>query len=149
MRRGTLIFSSVLFLVSLLLLKATLAYSLKAKLFPMITLVIVLTLLIIEMGREGFTLLRDKSAGKAGEKGNVCGHVTAWVWMLGTMFMFWALGFMGTVIFLPLLYFRYQKESWWVSMTLPLGCGIFFYCLFGLVLKMPLYPGAFSLRFFG
>jgi hypothetical protein len=149
MRRGTLIFSSVLFLVSLLLLKATLAYSLKAKLFPTITLVIVLTLLIIEMGREGFTLLRDKSAGKAGEKGNVCGHVTAWVWMLGTMFMFWALGFMGTVIFLPFLYFRYQKESWWVSMTLPLGCGIFFYCLFGLALKMPLYPGVFSLRFFG
>ena len=48
---------------------------------------------------------------------------------------------MGTVVLLPFLYLRFHKESWLISVTLPLGCGVFFYTLFGLALNMPLYPG--------
>ena len=150
MRRGSLIFTGALFLASLLLLKATFDYSFKAKLFPLITLFIVLVLLMIQIVREASATFR----GKRAEEGEGTGrsrtkHLTIWVWMVGTMVMFWVLGFMGTVIFLPFLYFRSQRESWWVSITLPIGCGLFFYFLFGLGLKMPLYPGKFSLILFG
>ena len=150
MRRGSLIFTGTLFLVSILLLKATLAYSLRAKLFPMITLLIVLVLLVIQIVREGSIIFRNKRAVEVGARGGFCTqHLKAWGWMVGTMLMFWVLGFMGTVIFLPFLYFRCQGEGWWVSITLPTGCGLFFYCLFGLGLKMPLYPGILPLKLFG
>ena len=49
MKRGTLIFAVVLFLVSLLLLKATLPYPFKAKIFPLIILITILILLMIQM----------------------------------------------------------------------------------------------------
>ena len=150
MKKGTLIFTGALFLVSFFLLKATFAYSFKAKLFPLITLLIVLVLLMIQMVREASIAFRNKKATEGGGTGSSrTKHLTVWLWMVGTMVMFWVLGFMGTVIFLPFLYFRSQRESWWVSITLPLGCGLFFYCLFGLGLKMPLYPGKFSLILFG
>jgi len=61
--------------------------------------------------------------------------------------MLWMIGFMGTVVLLPFLYLRFNKESWFISVTLPLGCGVFFYVLFGLALDMPLYPGIVYPRF--
>jgi predicted branched-subunit amino acid permease len=63
--------------------------------------------------------------------------------------MLWVLGFMGTVILLPFLYLRFHRESWLISITLPLGCGVFFYTLFGLALSMPLYPGILFSKYFG
>ncbi len=68
MKRGNLIFTIALFLVSILLLRATLAYPFKAKLFPLITLLPVMILLMIQMIREAIAL-REKGATE-GEKGN-------------------------------------------------------------------------------
>jgi len=142
MRRGSLIFTVALFLVSVLLLKATLAYSFKAKLFPLITLAVVIILLMIQILKEVLVVFKEKgvTGGGTADSFNIK-HLTVLVWMVGTVFMFWVLGFMGTVIFLPFLYLRFQRESWLVSITLPVGCGLFFYGLFGLGLKMPLCPG--------
>lgn len=141
MRRGNLIFTIALFLVSILLLRATLPYPFKAKLFPLIILITVLILLMIQIIREVFAL-REKGATE-GEKGDGfrAKHLTILIWMAGTVLMLWVLGFMGTVILLPFLYLRFEKESWLLSITLSLGCGVFFYGLFGYFLKMPLYPG--------
>ena len=141
MKRGNLIFAIALFLVSILLLVATLNYPFKAKAFPLIVLFIVLILLIIQISRE-FLTLREKGATE-GEKGDSLRtkHLTIWIWMVGTVLMLWVLGFMGTVILLPFLYLRFKKEGWLLSITLSLGCGIFFYGLFGYLLNMPLYSG--------
>jgi len=150
MKRGNLIFTFALLGVSLLLLKATLVYSFKAKIFPLITLFIILVLLVIQIVREISLVFMERGAPKEGRTGSLhTKHLASWGWMVGTMFMFWVLGFMGTVVFLPFLYFRFQRESWWVSITLPIGCGLFFYCLFGLGLKMPLYPGIIPSQLFG
>jgi len=150
MRRGSLIFTVALFLVSLLFLKATLAYSFRAKLFPLITLLTVLIFLLIQVIREVLSVSKEKG-GTQGGKGDISGtkDLTTWVWMGGTVLMLWVLGFMGTVIFLPFLYLRFQREGWLVSIILPVGCGVFFYGLFGLSLKMPLYPGMIFLKLFG
>ncbi len=149
MKRGNLIFTIALFLVSILLLRATLAYPFKAKLFPLITLLPVMILLMIQMIREAIAL-REKGATE-GEKGN--GYRTKqciiWSWMTGTVLMLWVLGFMGTVILLPCLYLRFKRESWLLSITLALSCGLFFYGLFGFFLKMPLYPGMILPKIFG
>jgi hypothetical protein len=141
MRRGNLFFAILLLLISILILKATLSYPFKAKLFPLIVLVPVLILLIIQIIREVFTL-REKGVTEEKKGGDFSTkHLTIWIWMAGAVLMLWVLGFMGTVIFLPFLYLRFQKESWLFSITLSLGCGVFFYGLFDLGLKMPLYPG--------
>lgn len=149
MRRGSVIFTIALLLVSLLLLRATLPYPFKAKLFPLIILSTILLLLMVQMGRE-IAALRGKGATE-GEKGDGfrSKHLTILFWIVGTVLMLWILGFMGTVILLPFLYLRFERESWLLSITLSLGCGIFFYGLFGYLLKMPLYPGMIFERIFG
>jgi hypothetical protein len=139
--RGNLIFTVALLLVSFLLLKASLLYPFKAKLFPLIVLVTVLTLLMIQTFREAFVLKKKKPAETGKKDGFRSKHLAIFFWMLGTVLMLWILGFMGTVVLLPFLYLRYEKESWLLSICLSLGCGIFFYGLFGVLLKMRLYPG--------
>jgi len=149
MKKGNLIFTVALFGVSLLLLKATLVYSFKAKIFPLITLFIILVLLMIQIVREVLAY-REKGATEE-DKGDSLRPklLPIWIWMVGTVLMLWVLGFMGTVILLPFLYLRFKKESWLLSITLSLGCGIFFYGLFGYLLNMPLYPGMILENFFG
>jgi hypothetical protein len=141
MKRGNLIFAIALFLVSILLLIATLHYPFKAKVFPLIVLFIVLIVLIIQIIREA--LAYGEQGATEGDKRDRLRtkHLTIWIWMAGTVLMLWVLGFMGTVILLPFLYLRFKKESWLLSITLSLGCGVFFYALFDLFLKMTLYPG--------
>ena len=149
MRRGNLLFTTALFLVSLLLLIATLAYPFKAKLFPLIVLTTVLVLLVIQMIRE-FLAWRAKGAMEGGKGDRFhAKHLTIAIWLAATVLMLWVLGFMGTVIFLPFLYLRFEKESWLLSVTLSLGCGVFFYGLFGYLLRMPLYPGVILEKIFG
>ena len=142
MRRGSLIFMAGIFLISALLLKATLSYSFKAKLFPMITLITVLLLLTILIINETVVALKEKGSKDSNlEKGPAAKQLAVWGWMLGTVLMFSILGFMGTVILLPFLYLRLQRESWPLSLAVSAGCGLFFYGIFDLGLKMPLYPG--------
>jgi len=141
MRRGNLFFAVFLLLVSLLILRATWTYPFKAKLFPLITLLPVLILLMIQIIREIYAL-KEKGAAEGRKKESFdTKHLTLWSWMVGTVVMLWVLGFMGTVVLLPFLYLRFQRESWLLSITLSLGCGVFFYTLFDLFLKMTLYPG--------
>jgi hypothetical protein len=141
MRRGKFIFTVALLLVSLLLLRATLPYPFKAKLFPLIILFTVLILLVVQIFREAFALREKRASETEKEEGFQIKHLVILFWMAGTVLMLWILGFMGTVILLPFLYLRYEKERWLLSITLSLGCGIFFYGLFGYLLNMPLYPG--------
>jgi len=149
MRRGSFIFTITLFGISIFLLITTLAYPFKAKLFPLIILMTVLTLIVIQIIREIF-VLREKGYPKGEPRGSDrTKHLTIWMWMAGTVLMLWILGFMGTVILLPFLYLRFEKESWLLSINLALGCGIFFYGLFGFLLKMPLYRGIIIEKFFG
>ncbi|MFB3884272.1 MAG: tripartite tricarboxylate transporter TctB family protein [Thermodesulfobacteriota bacterium] len=139
--RGSLIFTAALLLASFLLLKATLPYPFKAKLFPLIVLITVLVLLMIQVFREAFAL--KKRATAETEKGEKFRwkHVAVFFWMAGTVLMLWILGFMATVVLLPFFYLRYERERWLLSICLSLGCGVFFYGLFGYLLNMPLYPG--------
>ena len=149
MRRGNLFFAVFLLLVSLLILRATLTYPFKAKLFPLITLLTVLILLMIQIIRE-ISALKEKGVaeGRKNESFDTK-YLTIWSWMVGTALMLWVLGFMGTVVLLPFLYLRFQRESWLLSITLSLGCGVFFYGLFGYLLRMPLYPGMIFENIFG
>ncbi len=139
MIQGSLIFAIALLLISILTLIVTFAYPFKAKLFPLIVLVPVLILLIIQIFREVFASKGKEAEIK--ERHFTAKHINIFIWMLATMLMLLTLGFIGTVIFLPFLYLRFQKESWTLSISLALGCGIFFYGLFNLALKMPLYQG--------
>jgi len=148
MRRGNLIFTIALLLVSILLLRATLAYPFKAKLFPLIILITVLILLMIQIVREVVALRVKGATEKKRADSFRSKHLTILFWMVGTVLMLWVLGFMGTVILLPFLYLRFEKESWLLSITLSLGCGVFFYGLFGYLLRMPLYPGMILEKFF-
>lgn len=148
MRRGNLIFTIALLLVSILLLRATLAYPFKAKLFPLIILITVLILLMIQIVREVVALRVKGATEKKRADSFRSKHLTILFWMVGTVLMLWVLGFMGTVILLPFLYLRFEKESWLLSISLSIGCGVFFYGLFGYLLRMPLYPGMILEKFF-
>jgi hypothetical protein len=149
MKRDSLIFAVILLLITIILLKVTMAYPLRSKLFPLIALVTILILLIIQIVREALALKEKESAEKIKAKTFHSKNLAIWGWLVTTLIMLWVLGFMGTVVLLPFLYLRFCRESWLISITLPLGCGVFFYTLFGLALSMPLYPGIFFSKFFG
>lgn len=138
---GSLIFTVILFLISVLLLIATMSYPPKARLFPLITLSVAIVLLIVQIVREVLALKGVESSEKEPIESFNRKHWSIGIWLFGTVVMLWVIGFMGTVIFLPFLYLRFQRESWLLSISLSLGCGIFFYGVFGWGLHMSLYPG--------
>jgi hypothetical protein len=148
MKRGSLIFAVVLLLITIGLVVVSMDYPLRSKLFPLIALSVALVLLVIQIFHE-FSALKQKDSGVDGEVKKLSSeHWLIWVWLAGTLMLLWIFGFMGTVVLLPFLYLRYHHESWLISLTVPLGCGIFFYTLFGLALDMPLYPGVLFAKIF-
>ena len=142
MMLGNLIFTVILFLISCVLLISTISYPFKARLFPMITLSVALALLIVQIFHEFRALKGAKGDEKKGEEEAFSvKHLAILLWLLVTVVMLWVLGFMGTVVILPFVYLRFYKESWILSISIAVGCGIFFYGVFGWGLHMNLYPG--------
>ena len=148
MKRGSLILAVILLTMTVGLVIVTMGYPLRSKLFPLIALGTALILLVIQVFREVSALKQKASSEKKEDRNLRSKQRTIWAWLVGTLIMLWILGFMGTVVLLPFLYLRFHKEGWLISVTLPLGCGIFFYVLFGLALHMPLYPGVLYPSFF-
>jgi hypothetical protein len=99
---------------------------------------------IMTSRKGGFYGEQKQKAGQLGPE-----HLSIGLWMVTTMLMLWIAGFMGTVVLLPFIYLRLHKESWKLSVFLSGGCGLFFYLLFGVALKMPLYPGMIGAILFG
>jgi len=148
MNRGSLVFTAILILVTLILLIATMAYPVRSKLFPLMALSTILVLLIVQVTKEA-AALKGKEPVKRGKPEIVpYKQLLIWVWLAVTLVMLLVFGFMGTVILLPFLYLRFQREGWLISIFLPIGCCLFFYSLFGLALNMPLYPGMLFPRLF-
>jgi len=148
MTLGSLVFASILFVVAVVALITTMAYPLQSKLFPSMALSTALILLIIRIVQEA-SALKQKALQESKEvKRPASGNVAIWVWLAVSLVMLLVFGFMGTVILLPFLYLRFQREGWLISILLPIGCGLFFYSLFGLALDMPLYPGMLFPRLF-
>ncbi len=123
------------------MLKQTIAFPFNARLFPILTISFMLILLIVQIIRE-VSVLRRKEAAK-GEEVEKLGreHLVIGAWFGGTLLILWLFGFMATVIILPFIYLRVYRERWLLSITVPLGAGIFFYSIFQMALGVSLYPG--------
>jgi hypothetical protein len=135
-------------MVVILGLMAGLAYPFKAKIFPLIALLTALVLLIIQIFQELFAP-NKKGAGEQGEAERIGPkHLVIGAWVVGAPLMLWVFGFMGTVILFPFLYLRFQRESWPISIFLPICCGVFFYLFFDLALGLPLYRGVLFSKIF-
>jgi hypothetical protein len=149
MLRGSTLFTFFLTIVSIVLLIVTLNLPFKAKLFPMIAILTAVGLLAVQVLIDNLAS-REKAPART-RKGKTLGrkHLFIGLWMAASFLMLWIIGFMGAVVFLPFLYLRLHKETWLLSITLSLGCGAFFYLLFGLVVKMPLYPGILGEKIWG
>jgi hypothetical protein len=149
MPRGKTLFTFFLTLVSLSLLIVTLKLPFKARVFPMIAILTALGLLSVQLFID--TLGARRSEVATSKKGRTLGrkHLSIGAWMAALLLMLWIIGFMGTVILLPFLYLRLHRETWLLSVSLSLGCGVFFYVLFGVVVSMPLYPGLLGEKIWG
>jgi hypothetical protein len=153
MKKGSLIFAVALLLITIGLVIPTMSYPFKSRLFPSIALFTILVLLVAQIIKEISALKQagsreEPSEEEGASRGHWSKHFAIWAWLTGTLIMLWVFGFMGTVLLLPFLYLRSHKESWLLSVALSMGCGIFFYALFGWALTMPLYPGILFSRFF-
>ncbi len=142
MVRGRFIFVVAIFLVQILALTATFAYPFKSRIFPSIALSLGLVLSIFQIFRE-LPILKEKEIPKTGDETIRLSHkhLVIGAWIVGTTIMLWVLGFMWTVVAFPFIYLRYHRESWPISIILPIACGIIFYFFFGQFLRTPLYPG--------
>lgn len=148
--RSSFIFAIFLFLFFVILLIATLGYPTRAKIFPLLVVITALALLSNQIWREGFALRRQKEAPERAEGPNLGrAYLGVALWIAATAAMLLLLGFLATVVLLPLLYSRHHGERWLVSLCLSLGCTTFFYAIFVLALKLPLYQGLLYLTIFG
>lgn len=140
--KGRLIFAVVLFVVLILFLIATLSFrSMRDKTFPLLAIIPALILLVYQILKEIFAFRREKGSMGEETKERSRRYLGVGIWMALTLVMFWLIGFLGTTLLLPFIYLRYNQEGWFLSIALPLGCGIFFYTLFSLALGLRLYQG--------
>jgi len=149
MSHGSRIFAFSLLLIVILFFIPTMTYTFKARVFPLIALFAAASLLIIQIVQEFLPKPKAEETDEQRErKGFGRKHLSIWAWMVCTPLMLWVLGFMGTVVLLPFLYLRFQREGWLVTILVSAGCGVTFYFFFGFALKMPLYPGLIYLKIF-
>ncbi len=140
--KGRLIFAVALLVVFVFFLVATLSFrSMRDKTFPLIAIIPALILLVSQILKEILSLRREKGSKGEETKERSRRYWGMGVWMALTLIMFWLIGFLGTTLLLPFIYLRYNQEGWFLSIALPLGCGIFFYAIFSLALGMRLYQG--------
>ncbi len=148
-----LIFSLIILIVVVWALIVSFRYPVKAMIFPVIALLFAFVLLCTVIIRNIFNLdskhKPDEAKNEGKEEEFTIRHLGMGLWMVGIPLMLWLIGFMGTVILFPFLYLRFMKESWLLSIVLPLSCWIFFYVLFGLILSLPLYPGMLAAKILG
>jgi len=139
---GRLIFAVALLVVFVFFLVATLSFrSMRDKTFPLIAIIPALILLVHQILKEILSLRREKGSMGEETKGRNRRYLGVGIWMALTLVMFWLIGFLGTTLLLPFIYLRYNQEGWFLSIALPLGCGIFFYTLFSLALGLSVYQG--------
>lgn len=148
--KGGLIFAVAVFGVLILLLITALGYPSKAAIFPIMTISVALIVLVSHILPREILAVRRKAVGteltEAGETANRFPAVMTWLVL--TLLMLWLLGFLPTVLLLPLLYLMHNREKSSLCIGLPLACAIFFYVIFSLTLKMVFYKGLlFSLMF--
>ena len=149
-RRSSLIFAIALFIFFVILLISTINYPTKAKIFPLIVISISLILLGVRiLPQEVLTLKQKGEVVEATEASALRRrYLVVGIWLTLTLAMLWIFGFLATVILLPFLYLRRHGERWLLCISLPFGSGVFFYVLFALILKMPLYKGLLFLTIF-
>ena len=140
--KGRLIFAVALLVVLILFLIATLSFrSMRDKTFPLMAIIPALLLLVYQILKEIFAFRREKGSMGEETKERRRRYLGVGIWMALTLVMFWLIGFLGTTLLLPFIYLRYNQEGWFLSIALPLGCGIFFYTLFSLALGLSVYQG--------
>ena len=140
--KGRLIFAVALLVVFILFLVATLSFrSMRDRTFPLIAIIPALILLVSQILKEILSLRREKGSMGEETKERSRRYLGVGIWMALTLVMFWLIGFLGTTLLLPFIYLRYNQEGWFLSIALPLGCGIFFYTLFSLALGLSVYQG--------
>ncbi len=142
MLRGSFIFLLATTLMMCWGLIVSFTYRYKAMVFPVIALSFGLILSIVQILRD-IRALEEREAPKAGEETMRLNreHYIIAAWIVGAGIMIWVLGFIAGVVAFCFIYLRYCKESWSVSIILPIFCAILFYFFFGKFLGMPLYPG--------
>jgi hypothetical protein len=147
---GRLVFAMVLFITFLLFLIPTLGFrSFKDKLFPLLAIIPALIMLAYEINREFADYRRKKVTQEKIQPDLRSKYLAVGVWMMLSLGMYWLIGFLSTTVLLPFLYLRYHRESWHLSISVPLGSGIFFYTVFSLAMEVRFYQGLLFERIFG
>jgi len=148
MRVSTL-FNSLILLVLLIFLGASLHYPTQLKFLPWLYIFIAIILGIVQIFKPNSKLGADEDEAQGvmlGElisnlKGNDRVYLKAIAWILGFLFFLYFLGFLVTVPVFTILYLKNNGESWKFSIGLSLvGWGIFF-ATFIYALQVRIYEG--------
>ena len=122
----------------------------QAKLYPWTVGIIALTLLAYQFVREimpsdegnsretGVDIdFTDEEASKAGKRK----ALELFGWLYGFALLLWLLGFFVSVPLMVLAYMVRHKESMVMTISLPVGCGLTTWIIFGHFLHLPFPPG--------
>jgi len=149
MRKYNIVFLTILFVVMIAAIVATLSYPVKARLFPFIVIGISIILLMGELTKAFFAIRSPRQDGglkreKQPENGNANSRKIFWgmlAWIGGLAMSIWILGYIVALPLYTFIYLRLHDQKWRWAISLSIAMFIIVYIGFNTLLKIPLYEG--------
>ena len=140
-----IIFSSVVIVILTVMTVATMGYPPKARLFPLILLVITEGLVVIHLIKEIWGKTKHQTASaeeeKTAEKIDWAMYLRAPAWITGFMLSIYLLGYLVGASLFSFFYLKVHGEKWLTTIGFSLGVLALIYGGFEIALKTPLYGG--------
>ncbi len=140
-----ILFSSVVLVILTVMTVATMGYPPKARLFPLILLVITEGLVVIHLIKEIWGKTKHQAdaveEGKGEEKIDWALYLRAPAWIAGFMLAIYFLGYLIGASLFSFLYLKVHGEKWVTTIGFTLGVLALIYGGFEIALKTPLYGG--------
>jgi hypothetical protein len=126
-----------------------LTYSIKASRLPLLISIPGIGLSIAQVWREARSLRTPTTNGEEKQEDeespekskNSAPLLLMLGWMVFLVLMIWLVGFLVTIPFYTLLFMKWRKESWFLSLLFAVAGFAILYFLFVVGLNMELYPG--------
>ena len=144
MRRSSIIFAVVVLAILIIVAVLSLGLPYKGRLFPLIAVIPISALVVVQVIRE----VRAKtSAEKIPQEEQPDGEpllgnrISAAVWIVALLPVIYLFGFLAGFPLYTFLYLKLHRQSWSLSIIIPVVMLTVIYVGFNVALNMPLYKG--------
>ena len=149
MKKYNICFNVAIILILTLLFILSLGYPFRAKILPMIIIVLAIIISVIEIIKDILARRREFSIKDVAQQMNSASEIKplqmkfsmVLVWLFGLPLTIWLLGFLIALPLYVLVYIKLNGEKWRWAIASSVVMFVVIYVGFGLMLSMPLDAG--------